>query len=72
MTLREATLKMLKNRPERIKLLNIANETGLSFYWIQSFLKKGHETDSGSDKIVALYNYLSPVKLDYKDHSEEM
>lgn len=65
LTLREKTLKLLKDRDPTKKLLDIAIETGLSFYWLQSFLKNGNTSDAGSDKIVTLYNYLSPKKLKY-------
>jgi len=61
--LREKTLTLLKERSSNIKLLDIAIATGLSFYWLQSFLKNGHDSDPGVDKVETLYNYLSPKKL---------
>jgi len=62
--LRIKTWQMLKTRNVDIKITNISKETGLEVEWLRSFLQRGEEKDSGSDKIVTLYNYLNPVKLE--------
>jgi len=61
--LRLKTWSLLKNRHISLKLTQIAIDTGLQVEWLRSFLQRGNDKDSGSDKIVTLYNYLSPVKL---------
>lgn len=68
-TLCEKTLTLLENRPKGMTLLQIANDTGLTLYWLQSFLKNAKDSskdfDPGVNKIVTLYNHLNDKKLKY-------
>ena len=61
--LRMITLTLLKNRPPHITFPMIAEDTKLSTEWIKSFSKRGAKFDSGSDRIVTLYNYLTKSTL---------
>jgi len=61
--LRIVTLALLRNRPAHIKLSDIENHTSLTTDWLKSFMKRGDNCDSGSDKIVTLYEYLTKSKI---------
>lgn len=57
--LRIVTHGLLRNRPTHMRLIDIAEATSLPTPWIKSFLKNGDERDSGSDRVVTLYEFLT-------------
>ena len=64
-TLTLTTWEMLRSRPAYVTFEVISKETGLSKDWLRSFLKRGNEKGAICDNIEALYNCLSPNKLEY-------
>ena len=65
-TLHEKTLTLLRTRPPELKLMYISEKTGLTLYWLQSFLKNTNKTkDPGVNKIQTLYEFLKPNTLKY-------
>lgn len=61
--LRMITVTLLKNRPKDKTLPTISKDTSLSIPWLKSLLLRGYHSDSHSDKIVTLYEYLSGKKI---------
>lgn len=60
--LRDKTLELLIKSSERIKLVSIANDTGLEVRWLNLF-KKGEIREPSVNKIETLYEHLSGKKL---------
>lgn len=61
-TLVEVTRELLTNRPITKTYNVIAEDTGLTFGWIQSFQLAVNE-DYSSNRVQTLYEYLSGKKL---------
>lgn len=64
MTLQEKTHKLLKERDKSITLMDIANNTGLSYHWVNSF-SSGKNKDYAANSIQAVYEFLTDSKLQY-------
>lgn len=58
----ETTLDLLKTTDK--PMMQIAENTGLSLYWINSMRYKKTPSDPGVTKLVKLYEYLSGKTLD--------
>jgi hypothetical protein len=62
-TLMEETIRLLRERTKAFP--NIAQETGISFYWLRKFAY--HEVaDPSVNTVQKLYEYLADRKLDVK------
>ena len=61
-TLSERARALLYNRPVHIGYKNIADETGLTYGWIQSFAK-GEGKDYGANRVQKLYEFLTNKPL---------
>lgn len=61
-TMLEATRKMMADRPRRLYLKTISEETGLPFFWLQSFVRTGSPKNPGVDKVETLFKYLTKIK----------
>jgi hypothetical protein len=62
-TLMEETISLLRERTKAFP--HIAQETGISFYWLRKFAY--HEIDNPSvNTVQQLYEYLAERKLDVK------
>lgn len=61
-TLAERTRAMLANRPVYLGYKEIAEKTGLTYGWVQSFAK-GQGQDYGVNKVQKLYEFLANKRL---------
>lgn len=61
--LHKKTLELLHNRPRTMTYEYIAEQTGLTFWWIQYFAKQ-KDKDPGVNKVETLYVFLSGRELD--------
>lgn len=57
-TLRDRTLSLLQDRPARVSLKLISEETGLPESWLSMF-GQGNIDDPSVNRIETLYEYLS-------------
>jgi hypothetical protein len=62
MTLYNKTLELIQNRSVKLKLVQIAKDTGLSESWLQAF-SYGDIPDPSVNKIQKLYEYLTKNPL---------
>jgi hypothetical protein len=60
--LAERTRALLANRPVHLGYKEIAEKTGLTYGWVQSFAK-GHGQDYGVNKVQKLYEFLANKPL---------
>jgi len=61
-SLRTVTLQLLVSRPRNLKLSQIAEDTGLSYWFLQNF-HYGRIKSPDVDNVQTLYEYLSGKKL---------
>jgi hypothetical protein len=59
------TLDHLKNRPRTLTLQTISEDTGLPIGWLWSIINND-EADPSVSRIVALYEYLTKSKLEFR------
>ena len=56
---REVTHHLLRNRPATTTLKDIAEKTGLSESWVNSFHIRGDKCSASVDKVEILYHFLT-------------
>ena len=62
-SIRLEAFKLLSQRSVSVKIKMIAEKTGLPVDWLKSFAVNGSTMDSSSDRVQALYEYLSGKSL---------
>lgn len=63
-SLRDVTLKMLRERPKHITYNKISEETGLTERWLQAFAH-GKIVDPGVNETQTLYEYATGTLLSH-------
>ncbi len=61
MNLYQQTFKLIQDRPARISLQNIADDTKLNYSWVCKF-HSGEITNPTYNNLQKLYDYLSKLK----------
>jgi uncharacterized protein YdbL (DUF1318 family) len=61
--IKDKVIELLNAAPRELTYAKIANDTGLSEQWIGQLAKR-KIIHASSVRLEALYNYLSPVKLE--------
>lgn len=63
--LHAVTHELLRQRPRTLTLDKIAEDTGLTIYWLMHYSGNAN-CDPGVSKVETLYEYLTKTKLDLK------
>lgn len=57
--LRDTTLKLLRERPANIKLIQIADATTIPLSWLKQFHARGEKYNPSGSKLETLYKHLT-------------